>query len=379
MKTPESIKTIASFFKNPNKNTYLYGKDFAQSLNGQRPNFITYGDESESLLDSVKYLMKGGPDTKRKIGAQKLFGKLLGKFDMTDIGDVRELPANTKPKLVDILGLERNLPTSPTVEGIYNKQKELELFKNYVPRSVNVSDIAKNLKIDPSKIHLPDNRRKLTKALGKEFGEQGYIVKAFNGVGTEAGSTFMPPLDSNAAIPFSSNRRYFAQKLEDTEKVRKYFGNKSTGKSYKEYRVHTIDGKVVPYATFDRFNRSPLVSLKNMLVRDKNVRAAEELAQNAINSLPANYQNKRTCGMDIGINAQGKPFFIEGNMTRKDGMSGFLMDNPLTHSAISGAIRGKTPAHVLAARGAVGTAAAGTTGGVAYALTPSKKKNKNDK
>jgi hypothetical protein len=126
----------------------------------------------------------------------------------------------------------------------------------------------------------------------------------------------------------------------------------------REYRVHVINGKVVPYATVHRGSPSGYVGSLLRPWASAEQRAAESYAQQAASRQPAQF-GKQVFGYDVGIDTAGKPFLIEMNPSFQGSGSGFMRNIPIA-DAIGSAMRGRLPNYVKARNLAYG--GLGTTG-----------------
>ncbi len=136
-------------------------------------------------------------------------------------------------------------------------------------------------------------------------------------------------------------------------------GSMSAG-SGNEYRVHVIDGKVVPYATLHRG------SVTGMLPwHSRTASKAEQAVQAQLDAL-GNKNLKGTFGFDAARSTDGKWNVIETNPTEFGGSG--LMRLPHIQDAVAGALQGRLPTYVKAQRGIQGLGAIGA--GTAIASLP---------
>lgn len=125
----------------------------------------------------------------------------------------------------------------------------------------------------------------------------------------------------------------------------------TTGGTSKEFRVHVVDGKVVPYSTVSRGTVLGMLPL-----RTPNMGAAERALQEKLNGVdPAKL--KGTWGFDVakGRGADKGFHVIETNPTTIGG-SGYL-NLPHIRDSIAGALQGRVPRYVLAQKGVLAGAA----------------------
>ncbi len=135
---------------------------------------------------------------------------------------------------------------------------------------------------------------------------------------------------------------------------------KSTNLGTHEYRVHVINGKVVPYGTMHRGSALNAVAGWLNPFGSPQIRQVEKFVQDSMGRAAPKVRNG-SYGMDVAINKNtGKPILIETNPTEVGASSGFLQ-TPIVNDAVQASIRGKLPVHVLARRGLAG-GALGTAG-----------------
>lgn len=117
-----------------------------------------------------------------------------------------------------------------------------------------------------------------------------------------------------------------------------------------EYRVHVLNGRVVPYATTHKGGPIQSALEKWLPWNSSRTRRAEELTQSAVDAMGKGNREKTFYGFDIGFDTAGKPFVIESNPAAADGLSGALLD-PHVSDAMGAAIKGQLPNYVKARRG----------------------------
>lgn len=126
----------------------------------------------------------------------------------------------------------------------------------------------------------------------------------------------------------------------------------STGNNMKEYRVHVINGQVVPYATVFRGG------VRNLLPwRTRDAAKAENYIKSVIDRFPASERN-RNFGLDVAKNRSGAWHIIETNPTVSGGSSG-MAHLPQVQDAFIAAAQGKLPRYLLAQRGIEGSVLGG--------------------
>lgn len=134
-----------------------------------------------------------------------------------------------------------------------------------------------------------------------------------------------------------------------------------------EFRVHLLNGKVVPEGTVGRGTMSQHIMSGLTPIRSPDMRKAEELATQVAKSMTADRQ-RGFYGLDVGIDRKtGKAFLIETNPATDKGLSGFL-DTPQGSDAVASAYNNKMPALKKIKLGLLGTAGLGGLGLGAYEL-----------
>lgn len=111
----------------------------------------------------------------------------------------------------------------------------------------------------------------------------------------------------------------------------------------KEYRVHVVNGQVVPFATYGRGSTLDYIWVLICPVRPKFVRLAEETVQRAMDSMTSDVDRfKAAYGFDVGIDQQGQAFIVETNPS-EGGIASSWFNSPLVADAVVSGARGKLP------------------------------------
>lgn len=141
-----------------------------------------------------------------------------------------------------------------------------------------------------------------------------------------------------------------------------------TGSDKAEYRVHVIDGKVIPYATLLRSSLTGSLPIR-LPVHSR----VEKAVQAQLDKLPPG-KAKGMYGFDVMKTRDGGFKVVETNPTSPltleaggGGGSGFL-DRPIYQDAVAAALQGRLPRYIKAQRAVLGGTAAHAGG---LALTPS--------
>lgn len=277
-------------------------------------------------------------------------------------------------------------------EMFADKMEEADALTGFIPKSVDMRKVLKKLKLDPDslargrrKVPEKERTRLVYAALQKELGPD-FIFKLREGAASKGGLL----TSSSGKLPDSLQRymvqqradlqptsgvartldRYHAlkqqqpkmstlQRLLEAWKTRDLVGkvegvSSATSKGTKEFRVHALGGKVVPYGTIRRGSGA---GVGNPLHTFEMSRIEAEV-QRALDSLPAKYRNT-PYNFDVGITRQGKPVIIEANPAGYSGLRsevGGLSGHPYVTDAVQAAIKGRLPYRILAQRAVLGTA-----------------------
>ena len=144
------------------------------------------------------------------------------------------------------------------------------------------------------------------------------------------------------------------------------FGDAGIGMKKKEYRLHVVNGKVVPFATYGRGNVLDYAKTLLNPFRTKEVRSVEEFAQRAIDKVKnKNDRLKASYGFDVGVDTKGKPFLVETNPS-EGGISSSWLDAPFVADSVSAAAKGELPKWVKLRNSIYGGGLAAGLGGVGY-------------
>jgi hypothetical protein len=126
----------------------------------------------------------------------------------------------------------------------------------------------------------------------------------------------------------------------------------ATGGVNKEFRVHVVDGKVVPYATVGRGS-----VLGTLPIRTPNAKRAEQALQEKLKSIdPGRLQGTWAFDVAKGRNADKGFHVIETNPSVYASGSGY-MSLPHVRDAVAGALQGRVPRYILAQKGVLAGAA----------------------
>lgn len=339
----------------------------------------TYGQAAATQARRGLHTLMDGNDTFYKPG---LVSKMIPSINK--ISDPTQL-AKSKGLLVDLFGANSALE-QPAAEAVKNIKG-----LNYKPLSMAPSDATKLDEVAPNIFgkHIPptepldamlsrnnlswNNHKGARQALNTE-NPNGWLVKDINGA---AGQGITTDQSKNFKLPQMTGNNMVQQRRP----LKQVFDPTSpTGKVNQEFRVHVLNGKVVPHATLERGqipgtdNVSYLRGIKSMLLPGRSVSQVEDYSRQVMSDVKHKAWSKGAYGMDVAIGADGKPFLIEANPTLASGpgagASSYLLNNPLIQQAHAAAIKGQVPGYVLARRGLYGAAAAGATTAGAQELTP---------
>lgn len=306
----------------------------------------------KSLLDRGGFLYNTEPNTARQI--EKAVG---GRFKATS--DRTNTITNQSQKLLNMVG--------------ENKYLESRYFKD-IPKTDRVSTIKRRLK----------SRQKLVDKLN-EMHPDGWVAKKIN-----AGNTLRSRESRNPKIFFSgdanaklfnraglrSPKQWIVQPNEHLKKINPIIDKLEklimpdlhrSHSQMKEYRVHAVNGKVIPYASVHR-GSGFLGKLEALLpFRTSGIRKAEGAAQAALDKIKNRQLRKGHFGFDIAFNRHNRPIIIETNPSGRTGTSGFTID-PFVSDATRAAIKGKLPGYVKMRRGLWGGLGLAGLGMGAYGL-----------
>jgi hypothetical protein len=211
--------------------------------------------------------------------------------------------------------------------------------------------------------------------LDRSFGSKGWVAKKTHGsntISSRGGKT--PGIyfsgDANAgeigSIAKREHKNWLVQpnkNLASTSVGRRLLDKLVPLKNMSnmnEYRVHIVNGKVVPYATMHRGSASKSVLDPFMPWRSREIRNVDRYAQEQMNAVKNKHLRKGSYGFDVAIDNKGRPQLIETNPFTPAGVSGLLVSPTVTDS-ISAAAAGELPTHVKARRAVYG--GAGLLGG----------------
>ena len=284
--------------------------------------------------------------------------------------------------------LHKNLAVGALPADLDNKMKESKLYSKFMPETLSgARGEAKSML----------KYRNPRAAMDSRFGENKWILKPVTGAATEPGDVLTPgnitemhggsrKLEvrlKNGKVHTFDPRTMLVQQKHDISAPAGYAAadqllEKVMPKSWlklienvrrgtQEYRVHVLNGKVVPEGTVARGSMSQhLMSLLSP-VRTPSMRKVEGLASDVAGSM-SERNRKGLYGFDVGIDKEtGKPFLIETNPGTNTGASGFL-DTPTGASAVAAAYEGRVPITRRIKQGILGLGGLGAVGagGLAY-------------
>jgi ATP-grasp domain, R2K clade family 2 len=140
----------------------------------------------------------------------------------------------------------------------------------------------------------------------------------------------------------------------------------SIGMKKKEYRVHVVNGKVVPYATYGRGNMVDYATTLLNPFRSKEVRDVEAAVQKAMNAVKNKSDRfKASYGFDVGVDKAGKPFIVETNPS-EGGIASSWFDSPFVADSTIAAAKGELPKWVKLRNSVYGAGTAAGVAGVGY-------------
>lgn len=135
-----------------------------------------------------------------------------------------------------------------------------------------------------------------------------------------------------------------------------------------EYRVTTLDGKVIPYATYRKnalnLNNAEGIGFGSTTFttpfRSRRAKALERQAQEWLDQMDPRYR-KGVMGLDVGVTRDGKFVAFETNPSRADDIwqSSGSISKPQVMDATAAAIKGRLPMSQIGIRSIPGLAGAG--------------------
>jgi superfamily II DNA or RNA helicase len=275
-------------------------------------------------------------------------------IDPGAVGEIKKSPVlvnlsgETKKDLANEIGVKRNTQVLGEGNvGVWDKLEEAQNSPGFIPKAQDLANLITH------KNQLRGG--KAEEILNKAY-PSGWVVKK-----RDAGSTLQTIGKKHPELFFSGGKDslhkispktilsdWMVQEKKQidtpafnqvTNNLAKKLFNYHGGSGQAEYRVHSIDGKVIPGATIDR--GSPLGFVKNFVPGWETSRREmlEKYMQQALNKLPAD-RRKLNYGADIAMTPEGKPFVVEMNPISNEGSSGYYA-NPVVVDAIRAAIKGR--------------------------------------
>lgn len=260
--------------------------------------------------------------------------------------------------------------------GDVDKLREAQMLTGFIPPTESLGKFLRGQK-RWSGSRIEDFRRRVSESVGPQW-----ILKPRGGAASLPGSmvteeTALTPeiMRRLAAEPHLAQQRHVLEQVGPIQglidaglgKVHKGFlGNLNRGS--REYRVHTMGGRVVPYATSPRGSASEYLGYYLNPMRSKRTRQIEEYVQEALNRMPENVR-RMGYGFDVGLDRFGRPFLIEANPAASGAASGFV-SLPWVSDAYSAAVKGQLPNYVKLRNAAYAAGLGGA--GYAYANRPEK-------
>lgn len=255
-------------------------------------------------------------------------------------------------------------------QGDVDKLREAKMLSGFIPQTESLGQFMRG-KRRWSATDIDAFRQRLTKAVGpnwliKPRGGQASLPGAFP---TEASQLTPEIMRKLLVTPHIVQARQVMEPVGALQSaldsvLRKaspgFFNNLSRGT--REYRVHAMGGKVVPYATSPRGSASEYLGYYLNPFRSKRTQQIEDYVQEALQRMPENAR-KLNYGFDVGLDRFGRPFIIEANPAAAGSASGFV-SLPWVADAYSAAVKGQLPNYVKLRNAGY---AAGL-GGAGYAL-----------
>jgi hypothetical protein len=367
IKTAAIGKTLKNYFSL--KARPVFGKNLANQA-GDGVSVIGPNFENPTLLDHL------GDYIPKVKGMSRSYGK---RMDSGAVGEIKKNPVlvnlsgETKKDLAKEIGVKRNTQVFGEGNvGGWDKLEEAQNSPGFIPKAQDLANLIKH------KNQLRGG--KAEEILNKAY-PSGWVVKK-----REAGSTLQTMGKKHPELFFSGGKDplhkispktilsdWMVQEKKQidtpafnqvTNSLAKKLFNYHGGSGNAEYRVHSIDGRVIPGATIDR--GSPLGFVKNFIPGWETSRRKmlEKYMQQALNKLPAD-RRKLNYGADIAMTPEGKPFVVEMNPISNEGSSGYY-DNPVVVDAIRAAIKGRKNLQDITRQYVAPAGALALGGGVMY-------------
>ena len=388
------IKSLAKKW-NPNKSNPLFGQAAAKRIlrtgstfvepsfgKGQQGRFHGLADylrqKDNSVLKSLGDKMMMSTRHEEQLADKALKNKIKEKFLILARGHHE---GKIKKQL-------RKNYSKENIGGLYDKEslREMDkidsskLYEAKMFKGIGKTEILANI------LKQQQKGETIADTLNRVYGKKGWVAKMLKGQaslrtrGAKDANIYFHT-DDNLSEMDKLTKRYGRSQLkkwivqpnknlQENSKVRQFLDNtlmpwtQPDFSGMKEYRVHVINGKVVPYATMDRGSSTRGVINAISPWRKDEIRKVEEYAQKQMSGLKNKHIRKGNFGFDVAIDVNGKPQLVEANPAATSGASGFLT-HPYVKDAIQAAAAGRLPYHVMARRAIYGGAGLGAT---AYGL-----------
>lgn len=258
-----------------------------------------------------------------------------------------DVPKNVKP-----LWLARAPSFVRPGEGV-DKLREAQVLKGFVPRTESLR------RFTSSRPRSITQRQAMKARLDAAFPD-GWLIKSRGGSRSVASRmiTNKTPVEKWRGLRggpgqwIAQERRNLDGFSAPQQAVESWLSNRTGAVPHgtHEYRVHALNGQVVPYATTHKGGPIQSAVEKWLPWNTPRTRKAEALVQQAVNRMGKGNRDRTFYGFDVGFDTAGTPFIIESNPAAADGLSGALLD-PHVSDAMGAAIKGQLPNYVKARRG----------------------------
>jgi hypothetical protein len=372
---------------NPNAGKALYGERVARNVREKGMTFVEPAWESGTehpTITTGENLLKSKNDIASHIGESVLSNvisptllekalkrKTIVNPDRGSLSGVARRIKNrgfvfnqnpTDPLPSALKGVQSNR-WSATDMALFNR---LEADKQF--ESTQFKEIGKTLKLKNIIKQIGSRSpQKLHAALSKMY-PQGYVAKlqdgaaSLGGIGTAEQNIAIPNLGYHLKDVNPSNYKNMVvqpdKQLKNVNPLMyklqsKLLPDVESSKS-QEFRVHVVNGKVVPYGTLYRGNMLQHGLSQLLPFRTPNTRMVDNYAQKVIDNVKNPRLRKGIYGFDVGIDMHGKPQLLETNPSGVTGSSGWMAADGMP--AVMAAIEGKLPTHIKLKRLAYGGA-----------------------
>jgi hypothetical protein len=373
------IKALAAYLKgmwNPNEGKALYGPGVAKAVREKGMTFVepnwAKGDEHPVIAMSERFLKNKKQPLISSLG-ESLLGELISPRLLEEAAKSKAKLNTARGTLPGVIKRIKNkgfifnqspgekLPSavkgvktnslSSRESSVFNKieSDKIEESKHFkeIGETVRLKNIISKLKTS--------NPQKLHAALSRMYPD-GYVAKMQDGqaslgrLGTAESTLAIPRLGYHLKDVNSQHYgnmvvqpdKQLAKNNSFLQKLQKMIFPNTERSVNKEFRVHVVNGKVVPYGVVNRGNVLQEELANSLPFRTPTRRMLENYGQSVIDNVKDPTLRKGIYGFDVGIDIHGKPQLLETNPSGTAGSSGY-MAMPQAMNAVEGAVAGNLP------------------------------------